>query len=125
MYGALRFLAESNRIPGVDFGQTGIPNQDFTLDDLLSSNQIYITTVAIRRQCLLNYGGFRLELRYREDYEPWLRLKHRGCVFASSDQVMSYYRIHLQNNELNFKINDDAYLRQSLRLYIEPFERWI
>lgn len=125
IYGAVKFLTESSRIPGIKFGQTGVPNlRGFSLEDLISANQVYITTVAVRKQTLLERGGFRLNLSYREDYELWLRLKYHHCEFRCTDEVLSYYRIHENNNELNFKAADDLYYRQALELYAKPFTTW-
>jgi glycosyltransferase involved in cell wall biosynthesis len=124
-YGGVKFLPEVSRIDGIGFGDVGLPNPNgFTLQDLKNQNQIYILTACVKRQALLRYGGFRVELRYREDYELWLRLKYRGCKFAHTQNVVSFYRIHETNNELNFKDDDNLYYDQSISLHDKDFLDW-
>lgn len=125
IYGAVSFLPEVNRIEGISFGQKASPTPGgFTLDSLLSTNQIYTLSASIKRSALLRYGGFRVELKYREDYELWLRLKYHNCSFEYTDEILSIYRIHDSNNELNFKADDSRYYAESLQLYRTPFVNW-
>lgn len=126
VYGAVRFLVDEGRhIEGITFGDVAIPNQaGFSLKDLIACNQIYTLTASIRRSTLLKFGGFRTEMRYREDYELWLRLKFNGASFAFTNHVLSLYRIHGGNNELNFKEKDDVWYQKSISVYRDLFTDW-
>lgn len=124
VFGSVSFLCEGSRqIEGIAFGDEGIA-VDFSFDDLWIHNRIYMLTAAIRRSVLLRHGGFRPEMRYREDYELWLRLLHHGCTFGTNGDVLGVYRIHAGNNELNFKNNDLHWEQESKRLYCQPFKEW-
>ncbi|CAA2160559.1 UDP-Glc:alpha-D-GlcNAc-diphosphoundecaprenol beta-1,3-glucosyltransferase WfgD [Methylobacterium brachiatum] len=126
IYGSIRFLVDAGRIvPGISFGDIAEPNQNgFTLADLIAANQIYTLSASIKREKLLKFGGFRLEMRYREDYELWLRLKYRGATFSFTNAVLSIYRIHGGNNELNFKDNDSHWYNKAIESYKKPFVSW-
>ena len=126
IYGAVRFIVDEGRsISGISFGDLALPNKSgFTLADLIAANQIYTLTVSVRREVLLRCGGFRLEMRYREDYELWLRLLYQGASFCQTQSVLSLYRIHGGNNELNFKNDDDLWHEKALDLYRSPFVQW-
>lgn len=123
-YGAVRFLTDEGRnISGIGFGDVGRP-AEFTFEDLLIHNRLYTLTVSVRRDVLLKHGGFRPEMRYREDHELWLRLCYQSCSFAASQEIMSIYRIHGGNNELNFKVDDIHWERMAKDMYSVPFQNW-
>ncbi len=126
VYGSVCFLPEKDRhIEGIDFGDIGRPAPGgFSLEQLIEANQIYTLTASVRRSALLKYGGFRTGMRYREDYELWLRLCFNGARFTYTNEVLAYYRIHGGNNELNFKDNDAIYYQQAIDQYQQPFMDW-
>jgi Flp pilus assembly protein TadD len=53
-------------------------------------------TVCIRRDVLLEVGGFCMDEGVREDYDLWLRLADRGA-FAYVDRPLASYRRHDSN----------------------------
>ena len=88
---------------------------------LLEGNRLSICTVAVKRECLLQSGGFREEMRYREDHELWLRLAHHGCTFYNSPQVFARYRVHADNAELTYLADDEMWFAKALELHRQIF----
>lgn len=91
---------------------------------LRGENPIQTCTVHIRRDLLLKYGGFRIEQRYLEDLELWLRLAHYGCRFYYSPDLLAKYRFHQGNLELRFFDDMDYWLEHMKNNYRRPFEDW-
>ncbi len=87
-------------------------------------NPIVTSTISIRRDSLLKYGGFRREMHYREDHELWLRLSYHNCKMIFIDHVFGLYRLHDSNNELNFKKDDEHWEAMMHKYYKKSFENW-
>jgi|GEM_PF-3030130 len=87
-------------------------------------NPIVTSTISIRRDVLLKHGGFRREMVYREDHELWLRLAHRGCKMTFVEHLFGLYRLHDDNNELNFKEQDTHWAEMMHKYYKLPFVDW-
>jgi tetratricopeptide (TPR) repeat protein len=87
-------------------------------------NPIVTSTISIRRDVLLKYGGFRPEMRYREDHELWLRLSFNGCKMIFVDHLFALYRLHESNNELNFKEEDSNWVQMMHHYYSQPLTNW-
>ncbi len=66
------------------------------------------STVMVRRAALLDVGGLKPGMRYREDHELWMRLAHFGYRFGAIRENLVHLRLHRGNNEMNFK-DDDAF----------------
>jgi lipopolysaccharide biosynthesis protein/glycosyltransferase involved in cell wall biosynthesis/tetratricopeptide (TPR) repeat protein len=105
---------------------TGSTNQPgpITVDRLIRENPIQTCTVHIRRDLLLEFGGFRLEQEYLEDLELWLRLAYHGCRFFYSDELFAKYRFHQGNLELKNIDQMDYWLEHMRNNYLRPFEDW-
>jgi O-antigen biosynthesis protein len=91
---------------------------------LLRLNPFITSCVAVRRDVLLRYGGFRPAMRYREDHELWLRLYHRKCSFLHLPEPLGIYRLHPGNLELTYINNTDYWLRCLKTEYLIPFNDW-
>lgn len=91
---------------------------------LLRANIIPLSGAAVRRDVLLRYGGFRLDVKYQEDYELWLRLAFNGCNFIGTDEAVSLYRLHSNNNEKNFKSDDQHWRITAINMHNKPFLDW-
>lgn len=65
----------------------------YSFDRLVRSNVIFHPSTFVRRETLLEAGGFRRELCYAMDYDLWLRLGERMPPL-SIDQPLSCFRIH-------------------------------
>jgi tetratricopeptide (TPR) repeat protein/glycosyltransferase involved in cell wall biosynthesis len=105
---------------------TGSSNEvgPINVDRLMRENPIQTCTVHLRRDLLLEFGGFRLEQKYLEDLELWLRLAYHGCRFYYSDELFSKYRFHQGNLELKYIDQMDHWLEQMRSNYLRPFDNW-
>ncbi len=75
------------------------------------------STVMVRRRALLDVGGLRPEMRYREDHELWMRLAYHGYRFGAIRENLVHLRLHAGNNELNFKGDDAHWAAQAAALH--------
>lgn len=66
-----------------------------TLERLLQDNPVICSTVVVRREVLLQVGGFDEDpqLMASEDYDLWVRLSHREPI-AYLAEPLSFYRSH-------------------------------
>ena len=71
------------------------------------------STVMVRRAALLDVGGLKPGMRYREDHELWMRLAHFGYRFGAIRDNLVHLRLHRGNNEMNFKADDAHWERQA------------
>lgn len=121
IYGQTRLLMDGTRdIDGLSNGQLFDP-PEFDFDLLKQVNIPMTCSVTVRRENLLRYGGFRPEMRYREDHELWLRLAHSGTKWKKCDDLLCYYRVHGGNAELVLRDNDEHWYRQALYWHDKEF----
>lgn len=71
------------------------------------------STVMVRRAALLDVGGLKPAMRYREDHELWMRLAHYGYRFGAIRDNLVHLRLHRGNNEMNFKADDAHWERRA------------
>ncbi|MFM8735237.1 MAG: glycosyltransferase [Pirellulales bacterium] len=71
------------------------------------------STVMVRRAALLDVGGLKPAMRYREDHELWMRLAHYGYRFGAIRDSLVHLRLHRGNNEVNFKADDAHWERRA------------
>lgn len=121
VYGTTKIILDGTRqIDGIKNGQTLDP-PEFDFDLLKEVNIPMTCSVSVKRTALLRHGGFREEMRYREDHELWLRLAHRGCTWKKANGLVSYYRVHDGNAELTLRGDDSHWFRQALKMHEMPF----
>jgi glycosyltransferase involved in cell wall biosynthesis len=121
VYGPTKVLLDGTReIEGIHNGQVFDPPQ-FDFDFLRKTNLMMTCSVAVRRELLLRFGGFREEMRYREDHELWLRLAFHGCKWVRADALLCYYRIHSGNAELTLRGDDTYWYEQARYWFDKPF----
>lgn len=62
----------------------------------LERNRIPILTVLVKKEKVLDVGGFSevLAIQNIEDYHLWLKLLMTDCIFYTSDYVSAKYRVH-------------------------------
>jgi glycosyltransferase involved in cell wall biosynthesis len=65
---------------------------------LLEQCQVPISGTIVRRQSLIDAGGFDERLAMCDDYEMWLRLAHRGSRIAYHPGVLARLRIGRPNS---------------------------
>jgi glycosyltransferase involved in cell wall biosynthesis len=56
-------------------------------------NFVAASGVLLRREAILDAGGYRTDIRYAEDFDLWLRILTRGTGVASPT-VVSIYHVH-------------------------------
>lgn len=66
------------------------------LQSFLEINKIPILTVLVKKEKIVEVGGFseKLEIQNVEDYHLWLKLLMHDCVFYSSEHILASYRVH-------------------------------
>jgi glycosyltransferase involved in cell wall biosynthesis len=73
---------------GDTFGSPNIPVGDLSEISFLSGNPMINSSVIIRKEyCYWEENGI-------EDYELWLRLKHKGRTFFNCPEILVKHRIH-------------------------------
>lgn len=115
--GAIEYLTKGTSCREFTNGQIGFTTEECNYALLLQGNRLSICTVAVNRKKLIQYGGFREEMRYREDHELWLRLAYHGCTFYNSPDIFAKYRIHDQNAELTYIEDDHIWFDKALKLH--------
>ncbi|RZJ52364.1 MAG: glycosyltransferase, partial [Flavobacterium sp.] len=66
------------------------------LPEFLRVNKIPILTVLVKKDKVINVGGFseKPDIQNVEDYHLWLKLLMSDCIFYTSETVLARYRIH-------------------------------
>lgn len=119
--GAIEYLVDNFQSDRFINGQIGFTGESCTYDLLLQGNRLSICTVAVKRDYLTRFGGFRPEMRYREDHELWLRLAYHGCTFYNSPEIFARYRVHQDNAEHGYLENDEHWKQMVNKFYREDF----
>lgn len=107
VYGGWRVILDGTR------NDTGLKNKQevFSPDcdyKTLKKNCIPCQgTVMVKKKALLDVGGLKPCMKYREDHELWARLSYFGFKFKSIPSILTNLRIHSGNNELVFKKDDN------------------
>jgi O-antigen biosynthesis protein len=121
VYGQTKVLLDGTRqIDGIHNGQLFDPPQ-FDFDLLRQINIMMTCSVAVRRECLLKFGGFREEMRYREDHELWMRLAFHRCKWVRAEGLLCYYRVHSGNAEITLRDDDAHWFEQAKYWFDKPF----
>lgn len=107
-------VAGVGRWIAVDGSPLGAPDlvwHDFnlaaTFGSLLIRNQIATPTVVVRREMLLQLGGFDNTLTHAEDYDLWLRIARNGR-WTYLDSVEALVRRHGSNTSRDLQAHLDA-----------------
>lgn len=119
--GAIQYLTEGASIRGFENGSIGFTGEECSYELLRKGNRLSICTVAVRKKCLERFGGFREEMRYREDHELWLRLAYHGCTFYNAPDVFAQYRVHENNAEQLYLENDQHWQDMVEEYHKKPF----
>lgn len=121
VYGTTKIIMDGTReIDGIQNGQVLDP-PEFDFDLMKKVNIPMTCSVSVKREWLLRFGGFREEMRYREDHELWLRLAHHGCNWVKATGLLCYYRVHGGNAELTLRGDDNHWFNQALYYFDKPF----
>lgn len=82
----------SPQFDGRDFQSVFPPNPPITLEKLLGRESSVFGLATIRRELVLEVGGYDEALRASEDFDLWLRLLQRGCKFGYAAEPLVKYR---------------------------------
>lgn len=80
------------------------PSRESFARTLMLNNFINGSTVLMRRQCLLEAGYYREDLRADLDADMWLRLLKRGFIFTRLAVPQVRYRRHATNVSADFPL---------------------
>jgi GT2 family glycosyltransferase len=117
VYGGWRAILDGTRTDtGLTNGQEVI-SPDCDLEMLKGSCVPCQSTVMVKKSALLDVGGLKTKMKYREDHELWLRLFHFGYKLKAIPEVLTNLRLHKGNNELNFKDNDSHWYKLMIEEY--------
>jgi len=119
--GAIEYMVTDQAQREFSDGQLGFTSEECNYALLREGNRLSTCTVAVKRDLLLRYGGFREEMRYREDHELWLRLAFHGCTFYNTREVLAKYRIHAGNAEMIYLDEDNHWFEMAIKKHVEPF----
>ncbi|MEN6449056.1 MAG: glycosyltransferase [Thermoguttaceae bacterium] len=121
VYGSVTIISDGARqIPGVWDGQFR-KSFALSLKQMEDVNPAWTCTVTVKKDAIDRYGAFRMEMRYREDQELWLRLAYHGCTLFPIEEPLAYYRFHKNNAELLFKDQDAHWKSLMLQKYTQPY----
>lgn len=119
--------------PGIDvvysnavlFGDTDLPGQtlmdmcpfqeEITFESILSSRAWVFVSCIVRKEVLVQVGGFDQDLRYGEDLDLWLRIAHGGFKFLPCSKPLVRYR--KRASSLTAECSPDQEIRRRIQLY--------
>jgi glycosyltransferase involved in cell wall biosynthesis len=77
-------------------------NQEIVNLSMSGNNQIANTSALFNKSKVVEVGGWREDIDGIEDYDLWLRMMRKGCVFFNHPEILVSHRIH-QNSNFNTK----------------------
>ncbi len=77
---------------------------DEGLKAFIKNNQIPILTVLVKKQNVIDIGGFDENLVPAEDYDLWVRLLKSGNKFIAIDEALSIYRLQQNSSTANDRL---------------------
>lgn len=92
-------------------------SDDFNIASELRENILCQSAVTVRRDALLDVGGLKPSMEYREDHELWCRLAFFGYRFEVLHKPITTLCIHGGNNENRFIKETDYWRRKMLQEY--------
>lgn len=89
---------------------------------LFKRNSISTSATTVRRQKILNVGGFSEDMRFNsvEDYDLWLRLAREGCRIEYLHKILSVYRDWGQGISNNVLVHN----QHNINVFDAHFQRW-
>jgi|SRR3974390_126573 len=92
------------------------PQEEITFESILFSRAwVFVISCIVRREVLLQVGGFDQDLRYAEDLDLWLRIAHGGYKFLPYSQPLVRYR--KRAGSLTAECSPDQEIRRRIQLY--------
>lgn len=91
-------------------------------DLLFKSNCISTSATVVRRQKILEVGGFSEDMQFNgvEDYDLWLRLTQANCRIEYLHKILGVYRVYGQGVTNNIALHN----QHSMNLLEAHFQMW-
>jgi hypothetical protein len=91
------------------------------------ANPITPSTVLVKREAILQLGGFRDGISGCEDWEMWFRLQQLGQFEAIADPLVDYYLYpkSLSSNPGRMLQTLDRFIETTLLADLHGFDRWV
>ena len=71
----------------------------------LFNTPVYHPTVIMRKNSILEVGGYSICAQFAEDYDLWVRMLNVGMRFANLREILLKYRIHPEINRTKYHTN--------------------
>lgn len=91
-------------------------------DLLFKGNCISTSATVVRRQKILEVGGFSEDMQFNgvEDYDLWLRLAQANCRIEYLHKILGVYRVYGQGVTNNIALHN----QHSMNLLNAHFQKW-
>jgi glycosyltransferase involved in cell wall biosynthesis len=106
VHAAAALIDAGGRATGETWGRASYDGE--VCAQLLVANGINASSVVVRRELLIDAGGYDERFRALENWDLWLRLS-RECMFAYIDRPLIQYRMHDGNLISNLEQQRRAY----------------
>ncbi|WP_299824562.1 glycosyltransferase family A protein [uncultured Pontibacter sp.] len=109
------------RRPWKNLIQLGMKKSGKLLDQLYQENVVGILTVMVKRDILLDLGGFDPEIPALEDYDLWIRIAEAGYEYGYIDKKLADYRVvngSLSNSPSKYKRVFKKFIRKHINKHI-------
>jgi glycosyltransferase involved in cell wall biosynthesis len=119
------YLEARGQVVGRFFSSTPFAVADQRLHIL---ERCFLACPAVRREALLDAGGFDESLRIGYDWECWIRLLHRGSAAGAVDEPLLRYRVggpSLTSDRVAALRSRERVLALAARLDLSPDERFV
>jgi len=90
---------------------SGVYSNDEALKQFIQVNRIPTLTVLVKKEKVLELGGFDSRFVPAEDYDLWIRLLKNGSVFIAIDLVLSIYRLIDESSTAKDRFATDSVLK--------------
>ena len=100
IYTAALNFEDSHRVDNVTFQSRPLPQGD-VFDQLLVDNFLTHSSLLLKKQAVLDVGGYDESLRTTCDWDLWLRMSAAGYRFAGCPEALTEYRWRATSNSRN------------------------
>ena len=90
---------------------------DEAVERIVRSTEIGWPAISVRRDCMLEIGGFTEQFPYHKDWAAWIKLAARYPVAYIAD-TLGYYRIHPQQFSVEYAAGAGAVARDRYEMLL-------
>jgi glycosyltransferase involved in cell wall biosynthesis len=84
---------------------------NLALKQFIECNRIPILTVLVKKEKVIEVGGFDENCVPAEDYDLWIRLLKKGSEFIASNEALSIYRLQQNSSTASDRLATAAVLK--------------